>query len=752
MVLACRPEEASPARDGGGAPAVNAPAAKLPYAGSRACSECHREAFELWKGSHHQLAMQEASPGAVLGNFENASVTVHGVTSSFFRREGKFFIRTEGPDGRLGDYPVAYVFGLRPLQQFLVPFPGGRFQAVGLAWDTHAKETGGQRWFSLYPDERIAPGDELHWTKLLQNWNFMCAECHSTNLLRRYDAAANSYRTTWSEISVGCEACHGPGSRHVAESRLFKAGKGWPEPESKGLEVVLRERAGIEWAIDTKTGLAKRSRPPAAFRAEAESCAPCHARRSTMRDGRLFGRPLADSYRVSLLEPPLYFADGQIRDEVYEYGSFLQSRMYGKGVSCSDCHNPHSGKIRVIGNSLCAACHAPERFDTPGHHFHRAGSKGAECIACHMPTRTYMVVHPRRDHSFRVPRPDLTTRLGVPNACEPCHRDRSPAWAEAAVSRWYGEKRRRGPHFADAFSAAEENAEGAGAALIPVISDSGNPGIVRATALAMLGPFLDPTALPALQKGLSDPDPLVRFGAARSLEAVPPRERLDLARPLLSDTVLSVRVEAARALASVPAADVPFADRDGIARGLAEYRATQMANAETPTAHMNLGLVEAALGDFDAAARAYGDALRIDPGFLPAYVNSADLERRRGRDSEGERLLREALRIAPKNADVHHALGLLLVRERRIDEALSELSRAAALAPENARYAYVLAVGLDSAAKALRAREVLEQALRRHPADRGLLSLRADWEARQKKSAGSKPRGRARPAGERGPS
>ncbi|MGH9366719.1 MAG: tetratricopeptide repeat protein [Thermoanaerobaculia bacterium] len=709
------------------------PPAPLRFVGRQACAACHAEQTNLWRGSDHALAMQEATEETVLGNFRDASVTVRGVESRFYRRAGKFFIRTEGPDGKAQDYPVAYTFGVRPLQQYLLPFPGGRFQALTVAWDTRPSRKGGERWFSLYPDERIVPEDELHWTRRAQNWNYMCADCHSTNLQKGYDPATDTFRTTWSEIEVACEACHGPGSRHVEQARRYREGKSWEDLDRKGLEVVLRERAGVQWAIDPKTGLAVRSLPPAAFRAEVETCAPCHARRTAIRQARVFGRPLADSYRVSLLEPSLYFHDGQIRDEVYEYGSFLQSKMFGKGVTCSDCHEPHRGRVRVAGNPLCAVCHAAERFDTPEHHFHRTGSPGAQCVACHMPTRTYMVVDPRRDHSLRVPRPDLTVRLGVPNACNGCHRGRSPAWAEAAVTRWYGEKRRKGPDFAEAFAAAERGAAGAAAALASVASSPEAPSIVRATALALLERNFEPAALPSLQAGLRDPDPLVRFGAAQALEALAPEGCAAFALPLLSDPVLSVRLEAARALAAVPDGNLGEADRHAVERGLAEYRAAQLVNADQPWAHLNLGLVEGERGDLDAAERAYRAALRLDSRFLPAYLNLADLERQRGREAEGEKLLREALRLDPKDAAAHHALGLLFVRQKRMTEALQELVRAVELAPDNARYGYVLAVGLDSVRQRRQALEALERALRRHPEDRDLLALRETWARRPTK-------------------
>jgi Doubled CXXCH motif (Paired_CXXCH_1)/Cytochrome c554 and c-prime len=329
------------------------------FVGRAVCSTCHAEQDQRWHGSHHDLAMQVADEQTVLGDFENATFTYRDVTTTFFRRDGKFFVRTDGPDGQLHDYEVAYTFGVTPLQQYLIAFPGGRYQALGIAWDSRPQDAGGQHWFHLYPEQRLAPGNPLHWTGLDQTWNYQCAECHSTNLQKNYRLDGDRYETTWSELNVACEACHGPGSRHVAWA---KAGGTVPTPEepSKGLMVQLTGRDDAAWVMDPHTGSAKRTTPlPARF--EVETCARCHARRGILDDRYVPGRSLMDTHRPALLEEGLYYADGQIQDEVYEYGSFLQSKMYRAGVTCSDCHDPHSLRLRDTENALCAHCHSPER-------------------------------------------------------------------------------------------------------------------------------------------------------------------------------------------------------------------------------------------------------------------------------------------------------------------------------------------------------------------------------------------------------
>ena len=403
-------------------------AAAAAYVGSKACAQCHAAESNAWQASQHAVAMQHATARTVLGNFNDATYSFQGVQTRFFRRDDKFFIRTDGPDGQLADFEVKYTFGVAPLQQYLVELPGGRLQAVSVTWDARPREEGGQRWFRQYPTEQLDHTDELHWTRRAQNWNFMCADCHSTQVSKGYEAASDSFKTTYAEISVGCEACHGPGSAHVAW-----AGRKGTEA-GKGLTVQLDERRGVTWGRNAATGQPARSKPRTTER-EIEVCAQCHARRAQIAEGYQPGRPFMDHYLPSLLVPGLYHADGQQQDEVFVWGSWLQSRMHGAGVTCSDCHDPHTQQLRAPGNAVCAQCHDAAKYDAGTHHRHQQGAAGAQCVDCHMPRATYMVVDPRRDHSMRVPRPDASVTLGVPNACNSCHTDRDAQWAATVAAR-----------------------------------------------------------------------------------------------------------------------------------------------------------------------------------------------------------------------------------------------------------------------------------------------------------------------------
>jgi len=406
------------------------------------------------------------------------------------------------------------------------------------------------------------------------------------------------------------------------------------------------------------------------------------------------GRPLLDSYRPSLLEPGLYFPDGQIDGEVYEYGSFLQSKMYRAGVTCSDCHDPHSGKLRTAPDVACSSCHLPSRYETPQHHHHQVGKAGSSCVDCHMATRTYMVVDVRRDHSMRIPRPDLSVRLGVPNACNACHANRSPQWAEQALTRWFMPRRETGPHWGEAFALARRHDTAATEALVRVALDTAAGPWVRSSALAALSDFLNVPALDAVAPSLGDRDPLVRFGAVRALQGLAPEVRLPLVAPLLSDSTRVVRMEAASLLAPVADSLARGTERrtfDGAAR---EYGASQRFNGDQPWAYVNLGVFASDRRDYAQAERSYREAIRIDSLWIPAYVNLADLYRAQGRDSLAEPVLRRAITLAPTTADAHYALGLLLVRQQQLDSAIPELRRAAELRPDDQRFQEVLQAAL----------------------------------------------------------
>ena len=625
------------------------------YVADGVCAECHEEAAAAWTNSHHDLAMQDATSETVQGDFDGATFTHFGVTSRFFREGERFFVNTEGPDGQLADFELSYTFGIEPLQQYLSPFPGGRLQSLPIAWDTEKKE-----WFHLYPDERIVPEDPLHWTGRNQTWNHQCAACHSTDLRKRYDRDTDTYRTTWAEIDVGCQACHGPGGAHVALARS-------------------EDRA----FTDGELGLMAPFSPDDAG-GEVDTCAPCHSRREALTTLAAHGGSLLDDYLPSRLQAGLYHSDGQILDEVYVYGSFVQSKMYAAGVRCSNCHDPHTLSLRSPGNSLCTQCHRntagdrfptlqPGNYDTSAHHHHPEGTAGAQCINCHMPDRTYMVVDSRRDHSFQVPRPDLSERFGTPNACTACHDDLDDGWAAQTVANWSDTP--VAPHFGGVIAAGRGSDQSAVEDLVALSGDTSQPGIVRATALESLQQF-EAVGMETARALLGDPDPLVRVTAVGGLESLPMPIRRVALQPLLEDPVRAVRIKAAPLLAEIWS---EASDGDPLTRAVAEYLDAETASADMPPAHLRLGIVRERQGDIVQAEAEYRTALTLDLWFTPARFNLANLLNRDGRNAEAEAVLRDGLEYAPEEGELHYSLGLLLAEDGRLEESRVLLAEAAEL-------------------------------------------------------------------------
>jgi predicted CXXCH cytochrome family protein len=668
--------------------------------------------------------MQEATETTVLGSFTGGLATDASGTVAFFRRDRRFVVNAAGPDAQRADFEAKYTFGVFPLQQYLLPLHGGRLQAFGIAWDARPAAAGGQRWFSLYPDQPLRSGDPLHWTGIDQTWNYQCADCHSTGLRKNYDEKTDSYATTWSEISVGCEACHGPASNHLAWARQEQ---GWRALESThGLVQRLDERRGVGWSLGGAP-TATRSVPRTTSR-EIDTCARCHSRRSQYTDAIHAGADWLDGFRPALLEPGLYFPDGQQREEVYTWGSFLQSRMYAAGVTCSDCHEPHSGKLRAAGNSVCAQCHAPAVFEAASHHHHPAGSPGAQCVACHMPATTYMVIDARRDHSIRIPRPDRSVTLGVPNACGPCHAERGAQWAAEAVAGWYPQRKPGFQGFAETFAAAERGDPAAAQALAKLLGNDAEAALVRASAAARLAAFLSPNTLPAVSGSLRDPHALVRAAAAETLAVADPGTRANELAPLLADPVCLVRMAAARSLAGDPEARLLADERGAFTKALDEWLAAQRFNADRPEAQTSLGALYAERGGWAEAIAAYRRALALDPTYVQAAVNLADVYRSRNDEREAEQVLRQALARNPDAAPLHHVLGLALIRSGRTAEAIASLQRSTLLDPDDPRFAYVYAVALHDTGDAKGSIAVLRRAVERHPFDGDLRAALSAYE------------------------
>jgi predicted CXXCH cytochrome family protein len=675
------------------------PPVALVYVGTEACASCHKDAYREWSVSDHKRAMEVASSQSVLGNFKDASFDYAGTKSRFFTRDGKYYVETDNAKGELETFQVAYTFGYYPLQQYLIAFPDGRMQALSIAWDSRPASNGGQRWYHLYPDQKVTHDDPLHWTGAFQNWNSRCASCHSTDIVKNYSRETDRYDTHWQELTVGCEACHGAGSRHVAWAK----GKG--PYENKGLV----NRIGKVWApVDGKFPI-----PPEtdfAMSQQLQVCSGCHSLRGELQHADV-AASYFDNYTLSPLLDGRYFPDGQIRAEVYETGSFLQSKMHENHVSCTNCHDAHSGHIRAKGNELCLKCHEAGKFQSPQHFFHKAESAGAQCVNCHMAQQTYMGVDTRRDHSFRVPDPAASVAFGVPNACTQCHKDKDNRWAANIVAAHTGHKEPRYPH-AELLAAARRNKTSVASRLLAYALNNSNPPILRSIAVLESARFPSTQQLGAVNASLASKNPLVRLGAVSALAGLDENERISRLRPLLNDPVKSVRMAVARQLIDVTVTQIPSNVHSALEGLFKEYQETLLFNADMPESMNDLGLFLGSQGDFDGAERAIQRARKLAARYLPAMLNLSDIYRAKKRDDLGEPLLNEAVAAYPESGDARHALGLLYVRTGRAKESVALFGQASRLAPDNAQYALVYGLALienGSRAEGIQALRAAEQ-------------------------------------------
>lgn len=681
------------------------------FVGSKECASCHQQQTKEWRQSDHFHAMQSANTSTVLGDFSNKTIKFHGYASRFFMDKEQYFVETINDSGSKQVFPVRYTFGYRPLQQYLVDIGRGKLQAFDIAWDARSKEEGGQRWFHLQPDEKITTEHPFFWTRHFQNWNSRCAECHSTNLQKYYSAKTSSYNTQWSEINVSCEACHGPGSKHVEFAQAKKLSK-----TITGFSYQAQQPLSWKFKQGDEIASPQGKKNPD----HINMCGSCHSLRTQLMENTS-GQDFHDSSRLQLLNKGSYFDDGQIREEVFVMGSFLQSKMHAKGVTCNNCHNPHSGKVLIKGNGLCGQCHDPKVYDASKHHHHAASSTGAACVNCHMPNRTYMQVDERRDHSFTIPRPDLSLTLDVPNACTQCHKNekgKDNAWANKQLLKW-GIKS-NDDHWSVLNHRARLGDLLVTRPLTTAVEQNVLPALIRASLLDQLAAMPSRVSVETAQKSLHDSSPLVRRAAVNALERLPAKTRWQLLSPHLKDKSRSVRFEIAETVADI-LNQLPPDQQAGLASLIKEYRQSLDVSADAPSTQVAIANLEMQLGHVDAAEQAYLQALRIEPGYVQALINLADFYRETGRESESEPLLKKALRVAPDSGATHHSYGLFLIRQQQYGEAMPYLKAALKQTNAQPRYAYVYAIALDNKNRTKNAIKVLAKANKRWPNQYDLL-------------------------------
>ncbi len=682
------------------------------YVGSESCIQCHEKEVHDWKKSHHFRSMEVATPKNVLGDFNQQQVHYHGVTTTFYTKtiDGKteFWVNTDDENGDLKDYKISYSFGFTPLQQYLIEFSGGRLQTLQWCWDTRPKSEGGQRWYHLYENDKVLAGDELHWTGRNFNWNFMCADCHSTHLVKNFDLKTLTYNTQFSELNVSCEACHGPAENHLkwtselqnelgaaSPQELLKKLNAQPRDYNEkevGFETSLSQKASWTWNNELKKP--ERSHPLKSHN-QTESCARCHSHRNVIRDGFAPPHPFMDDFILTNLKPELYHPDGQIKEEVYVYGSFLQSKMHAKGVVCTDCHNPHTNELKLPMESLCLQCHSAQEYHTPKHHHHAMGSKGAQCVDCHMTGKTFMGVDFRRDHSFRIPRPDLTETTGAPNACNECHQDKTPTWAKEKIQAWAKGKKRPSvigtPHFANTFAnylALDDQA------LLDIINNKEQAPIVRSTAIELGSRKAGLEFFKAILPYTQDANSLIKTSALAALSNIPLEVKQASLIKALDDNLLSVRITAAKQLSTHM--ELPENEKAKLSKATQEMLTSLDVVSDRAAGNFNKAIYFQNRNNPQKAESLYRQAIKVEPLFIPSWINLIQLYNETGDNAQSLKTAKEAITTFPKNSLVWESYARSLIRSKNYPEGVQALQTAVNLDPNRLEVRYFYAIALNS--------------------------------------------------------
>ncbi len=645
------------------------------------CIACHQESQHQWQKSDHAKSMAIADKSSVVGDFNNVDVKHYGQKAHFFVKNKQYQV-TISYDDNVDTYPIKYTFGYFPLQQYLVETEKGKLQVLPFAWDSREKKQGGQRWYHNYSHEEIRPEDRLHWRQPLQNWNGMCADCHSDGLVRNYDKAENSYASQFDNINVGCLSCHGDMTSHA----------------NKTDENLAKSREGVT-ALNHPTGqwLRKIGEKTAKWQGTKrnndfmEGCFACHSLRSPLTDGINPNKAFLDQFTPQLPSAPTYHADGQIKEEVYVYGSFLQSKMYAKGVNCLDCHDKHTMKLKAEGNGLCLQCHSGEAYNVKSHHQHQESSTGAQCANCHMPTTRYMGVDDRRDHSFKIPRPDLSEQFGTPNACIKCHQDQSNQWAAENLTKWHGKP-------GDLLSSKQflmALNSGQGLNLedhLSIIADTKLAVISRASAIQMLSFTTQMITAEILKPYLTHEEDLLRLSAAGAASLLPPADKVTHLSPLLSDKYKAIRVAAARSLLT---SEIAVENQQAFNSAFDELLASNDVNSWRGEGRANQALLALEMGDATKAEQALKAVIEIEPYYDIGYINLADLYRTQQRSAQVAAVLSKGMKKLPNAAGLKYAYALHLVRTQQHSKALGFFEKAMLLEPSSEQYLYAYILSLD---------------------------------------------------------
>lgn len=646
------------------------------YGKSASCQSCHETEFREWAGSHHGLAERPVREDADRAAFDpSRTIAEPGHMSEVRRAQQKFEISTLGLGGSNQTFTAERVIGVDPLRQFLIASPGGRWQSTELAFDPHAKD-----WFDVYGKENRQPGEWGHWTGRGMTWNSMCAACHNTRLIKNYDSKTDSYRTVMAEMAVGCEACHGPLGAHNSWQQQHPNKKGDP---------TIKPLSGDEML---------------------DVCGSCHARRAELTGNFKPGDTFSDHYILSVPDDSeVFYPDGQIHEEDYEFTSFLGSRMHDAGVRCVNCHNPHTGKTILQGNALCLTCHgAPvlpaPKIDPVAHSHHQAEQKGNECVGCHMPQTIYMQRHKRHDHGFTIPDPMLTKEFGVPNACGRCHQDRTADWLLERTEQWYGKKMERPSRIRSRIIArARKGADDAEREIVAALKKETN-AMWRASLVSLLrNATTNETTVAALKSAVEDKSGLVRGYGLRALQFLAEADSgiAAIMSKHLADASRYARNEAAWALRGT------VNTNSGAGRELMEQLRE---NSDQPAGALQIGVFCLDRGDIDACLAWMARAVAWDPNSAPLRHEHAIALSQAGKAQEAVGELQTACRLAPKEAEYQFKLGLAYNEINNATAAKAALEQAVKLDPKFARAWYNLGLAENGAGNSEAALDALLRA------------------------------------------
>ena len=659
------------------------------------CTGCHQNSQYDWQKSDHANAMAIANKQSVLGNFNNTHVKHFGQKAYFFVKNNQYHV-TISYDDKFDTYPIKYTFGHFPLQQYLVETEQGKLQVLPFAWDSRTRDAGGQRWYHNYSHEEIRPEDRLHWRQPLQNWNGMCADCHSDGLVRKYNGDKNSFSSQFDNINVGCLSCHGDMAEHVNES----------EKRNVSGDVISAKHPTGQWlrTLGDKTAHWQGEKRDNSF---MDGCFSCHSLRSPLTDGLKPNTPFLDQFTPRLLASPNYHADGQIKEEVYVYGSFLQSKMFYAGVNCLDCHDKHTMKLKVEGNGLCLQCHGEDIYNVKEHHQHDNDSTGAQCVNCHMPENRYMGVDDRRDHSFKIPRPDLSLAFNTPNACSKCHEDKSNQWANDNLEKWHGQAK----PISNSKQLLMVLNSGQPITLeqhLSIINDEKLNVISRATGIQLLSYTTQASTAEVLGPYLKHSEGLLRLAAAGVATLMPEDEKIKYLSPLLNDEYKAVRVAAARSLIT---SDISVTDQRLFDKAFKALMYTNAISSWRGEGLANQGILAIEMNKITEAEKSFKNAIKIEPYFETGYINLADIYRAQQKPFQVGSILAKGIKNNPKSAALHYSFGLHFTRQKKIEKALPLFKKSMMLQPSNQQYAYTFVLAIDGSGQSRKALDKLKNVM-----------------------------------------